>query len=38
MDSLVEDRTVPPRTVSVSIAWMIVSSILEIVGVAQCVG
>ncbi len=38
MDSLVEDRTVLPRTVSVSVAWMIVSSILEIVGVAQCVG
>ena len=38
MDSLVEDGTVPPRAVSVSIAWMIVRSISEIVGVAQCVG
>jgi len=38
MDSLVEDGTVPPRAVSVSVAWMIVSSVSEIVGVAQCVG
>ncbi len=38
MDSLVEDGTVPPRAVSVSVAWMIVCSISEIVGVAQCVG
>ena len=38
MASLVEDGTVPPRAVSVSIAWMIVRSVLEIFGVAQCVG
>ena len=38
MDSLVEDGTVPPRAVSVSVAWMIVRSVSEIVGVAQCVG
>ena len=38
MDSLVEDGTVPPRVVSVSVAWMIVRSVLEIFGVAQCVG
>jgi hypothetical protein len=38
MDSLVEDGTVPPRAVSVSVAWMIVRSISDIVGVAQCVG
>ena len=38
MASLVEDGTVPPRAVSVSVAWMIVRSVSEIVGVAQCVG
>ena len=38
MDSLVVDGTVLPRAVSVSVAWMIVRSGLEIVGVAQCVG
>ena len=38
MPSLVEDGTVPPRAVSVSVAWMCVCSISEIVGVAQCVG
>jgi hypothetical protein len=38
MPSLVEDGTVPPRAVSVSVAWMSVCSISEIVGVAQCVG
>ena len=38
MDSLVEDGTVPPRAVSVSIAWMIVCSVAEIVGVAQRIG
>ena len=38
MDSLVVDETVPPRAVSVSVAWMIVRSVSEIVGVAQCVG
>ena len=38
MDSLVVDGTVPPRAVSVSIAWMIIRSVSEIVGVAQCVG
>ena len=38
MDSLVVDGTVPPRVVSVSVVWMIVRSVLEIVGVAQCVG
>ena len=38
MDSLVVDGTVPPRAVSVSVAWMIVRSVSEIVGVAQCVG
>jgi hypothetical protein len=38
MDSLVEDGTVPPRAVSVSVAWMIIRSVSEIVGVAQCVG
>ena len=38
MDSLVEDGTVPPRAVSVSVAWMIGSSVSEIVGVVQCIG
>ena len=38
MDSLVDDGTVPPRAVSVSVAWMIVHSISEIIGVAQCIG
>jgi hypothetical protein len=38
MVSLVEDGTVPPRAVSVSVAWMIIRSASEIVGVAQCVG
>ena len=38
MDSLVEDGTVPPRAVSVSVAWMIVRSVSEIFGVVQCVG
>ena len=38
MASLVKDGTVPPRVVSVSVAWMIVRSVAEIVGVAQCVG
>ena len=38
MDSLVEDGTVLPRAVSVSVTWMIVSSVSEIVGVVQCVG
>ena len=38
MDSLVVDGTVPPRAVSVFVAWMIICSVLEIVGVAQCVG
>ena len=37
-DSLVEDGTVPPRAVSVSVAWMIVRSVSEIFGVVQCVG
>ena len=37
-DSLVEEGTVPPRAVSVSVAWMIVRSVLEIYGVVQCVG
>ncbi len=38
MNSLVEDGTVPPRAVSVSVAWMIIRPVLEIFGVAQCVG
>ena len=38
MDSLVEAGTVPPRAVSVSVAWMIVRSVAEIFGVVQCVG
>ncbi len=38
MDSLVEDGTVPPRAVSVFVAWMIVRSVAEIFGVVQCVG
>ncbi len=38
MPSLVEDGTVLPRAVSVSVAWMSVRSVSEIVGVAQCVG
>ncbi len=38
MDSLVEDGTVPPRAVSVSVTWMIVRSVPEIFGMAQCVG
>ena len=38
MHSSVEDGTVPPRAVSVSVAWMIVRSVSDIVGVAQCVG
>jgi hypothetical protein len=38
IDSLVEDGTVPPRAVSVSVAWMIVRSMAEIFGVVQCVG
>ena len=36
--SLVEDGTVPSRAVSVSVAWMIVCSVSEIVGVTQCIG
>jgi hypothetical protein len=35
MDSLVEEGTVPPRVVSVFIAWMIVRSVSEIIGVAR---
>ncbi len=38
MVSLVEDGTVPPRAVSVSVAWMSVRSVSEIFGVVQCVG
>ena len=38
MVSLVEDGTVPPRAVSVAIAWMIVRSVSEISGMVQCVG
>jgi hypothetical protein len=38
MDSLMEDGTVPPRAVSVSVAWMIVRSVSEIFSVAKCVG
>ena len=38
MDSLVEDGTVPKKARSVSVAWMIVCSVSEIVGVAQCAG
>ena len=38
MASLVEDGTVPPRAVSVVVAWMIVCSVSEISGMAQCVG
>jgi hypothetical protein len=38
MASLVEDGTVPPRAVSVAVAWMIVVSVSEISGMAQCVG
>ncbi len=38
MASLVEDGTVPLRAVSVPVAWMIVCSVAEIVGVSQCVG
>ena len=38
MASLVEDGTVPPMAVSVSVAWMIVCSVVEIFGVVQCVG
>ncbi len=38
MDSLVEDGTVPPMAVSESAAWMIVRSVSEIVGMAQCIG
>ena len=38
MDSLMEDGTVPPSAVSVSVAWMIVCSVSEIFGVVQCVG
>jgi hypothetical protein len=38
MDSLVEDGTVLPRAVSVSAAWMIIRSVSEIVGMAQCIG
>jgi hypothetical protein len=33
--SLVEDGTVPPRAVSMSVAWRSIRSISEIVGVAQ---
>ena len=38
MPSSMEDGTVLPRAVSMSVAWRSVSSISEIVGVAQCVG
>ena len=38
MPSLVEDGTVPPRAVSMSVAWRSVHSVSEIVSVAQCVG
>ncbi len=37
MDSLLEVRTVPPRAVRVSVAWMIVRSVSEIVGVVKCI-
>jgi hypothetical protein len=38
MASLVEDGTVLPRAVSVAVAWMILCSVSEISGMAQCVG
>ena len=38
MPSLVEDGTVPPRAVNVSVAWMSIRSVSEIAGVAQCIG
>ena len=38
MPSLVEDGTIPPRAVSLSVAWRSARSVSEIVGVAQCVG
>ena len=38
MYSLVEDGTVLSRAVSVSVAWMIVCSVADIVDVAQCIG
>ena len=38
MPSLVEDGTVPPRAVSMSVAWRSICSLSQIVGVAQCVG
>jgi hypothetical protein len=38
MPSLVEDGTVPPRAVSMSVAWTSVRSVSKIVGVAKCVG
>ena len=38
MPSLVEDGTVLPRAVSMSVAWRSVRSISKIVGVAQCIG
>ena len=38
MPSLVEDATFLPRAVSVSVAWMSVHSVSEIIGVVQCVG
>ena len=38
MPPLVEDGTVPPRVVSVSVAWRSVCSVSEIIGVEQCIG
>ncbi len=38
MPSLVEDGTVLPKAVSMSVAWRSVCSVSKIVSVAQCVG
>ena len=38
MLSLVEDETIPPRAVSMSVAWRIYRSVSKIVGMAQCDG
>ena len=35
---MVDDGHVPPRAVSVAVAWMIICSVSEISGMAQCVG
>ena len=38
MPSLVEDGIVPPRALSISVAWRSIRSVSKIVGVAQCIG